>query len=473
MLESPTAIDTRTASERAVRPSLRPALLSGLPRDSVPMLAAGLALRVVKGVNLNSARELGSSVITVGSAASNDLCLGDRHISRFHCEVFARDGDYWIRDLGSTNGTFVDGERISEARLTRASRLVLGMSELALEKLSEPQNESCGAMVGNSATMRQVFAALRSVAQSSLTCLLLGETGSGKELAARALHEHSPRASKPFLVVDCASVGAQFIEDKLFGHERGAFTGAHGAQPGVFEEARGGTVFLDEIGELPVALQAKLLGVLERREATRIGSHTPIKLDVRLVAATHRNPAEMAQRGEFRQDLLYRLSEFTLRIPALRERREDIPAIALAVLSRDGHERSLTNDAISYLQERRWPGNIRELRNLMRRAAVLAQSTLIDGAVLRSLEEATSVIEITGLRSQAPTREQRAAAKTPEALASSDAFDLPLGEATESFRKHYVAQLRQRFGNDLNAAAQHAGVHPKSISRLFRMYDVY
>lgn len=186
---------------------------------------------------------------------------------------------------------------------------------------------------------------------------------------------------KPFLVVDCAAAGAQLIEDKLFGHERGAFAGAHAAQPGVFEEARGGTVFLDEISELPVALQVKLLTVLERREATRIGASDPIKLDVWVVAATHRSPTETAQRGELRED-------------------------------RDhGHAQP------------------------------------------------------------APTRELKLPAKAPEALTPSDAFDLPLSEATESFRKQYVAQLRQRFGSDLNAAAQHAGVHPKSLSRLFQLYD--
>jgi DNA-binding NtrC family response regulator len=431
-----------------------------------------LALRVVSGVNRGSVCALGRAPIAIGGAASNDLCLGDRHVSRSHCEVFEQAGEYWVRDLGSTNGTYVDGHRVSEAPLTRSTRLVIGMTQIALEPLADGVvEEQCGDMVGSSPSMRQVFSALRSVAQSSLTCLLLGETGTGKELAARALHAHSARAQKPFLVVDCASVGAQFIEDKLFGHERGAFTGAHGAQAGVFEEARGGTVFLDEIGELPISLQAKLLGVLERREATRIGSHTPVKLDVRLIAATHRNPSEMAVRGEFRQDLLYRLSEYTLRMPALRERRGDIPAIAQAVLARDGSELSLSQDAAEYLEQQPWPGNIRELRNLMRRAALLAGGPVIDRTLLRTLEEATSVIELPrGLDSMRVPKQENARAVEP---AQGEVFALPLAEATESFRRQYVAYLRQRFGSDLNAAAQHAGIHPKSISRLFRMYDAY
>jgi DNA-binding NtrC family response regulator len=292
--------------------------------------------------------------------------------------MFLRDGQCFVRDLDSTNGTFVDGARVVEAVVSLESRVRIGNTELCLHTPPQLPRESAssavtfGEMVGISKAAKRVFAALRSVSASSLSCLLLGETGTGKELAARALHEHSARAGKPFLVVDCPSVGAQFIEDKLFGHERGAFTGATSAVAGVFEEARGGTVFLDEIGELPLALQAKLLGVLERREATRIGSHKPIKLDMRLVAATHRDPARMAKYGEFRQDLLYRISEFTLRIPPLRERKEEVGPIALAMLNREGQARSLSADAIEYLSELPWPGNVRELRNVVERAVLVA-----------------------------------------------------------------------------------------------------
>ena len=472
---------------------------------------------------------IGATPLTIGVSPSNGLCLSDRRVSRAHCEVFTRGELCIVRDLGSTNGTYLDGVMIVEAVVSPGSKLRIGNTELTIERRSDVdalvtgQREEFGEMVGRSPAAVQLFAALKRVASSPLTCLLLGETGTGKELAARALHAHSARAAKPFLVVDCAAVGPQFIEDKLFGHERGAFTGATGPRPGVFEQAEGGTVFLDEIGEMPIELQPKLLGVLERREATRIGSHTPVKLEVRVIAATHRDLSVMVQYGAFRQDLLYRLSEFTVRIPALRERAEDIGLIAEAVLKREGFgARRLTEDAIEYLQSLSWYGNIRELRNLLRRAATLAGGGAIDRELLEQLEENTAEFQILpeGLvkvprnSSQSPgsrtlemegqwveslrAREmgpasgdlllplpriqprtgppERAPAAPPvppgPVAAETAALALPLEQATEAFRKAYAQELRRRFGSDLQRAAEHAGIHPKSVSRLFRMYGV-
>jgi DNA-binding NtrC family response regulator len=438
----------------------------------------------MKGADAGRFCELVSGKASIGAAPNNTLCLTDRHVSRRHCELSTRDGEYVLRDLGSTNGTFVDGQQISEAVVTAASRIHVGRTELALQQLvpaplaSSTSHDVFGEMVGRSKAMLQVFGALHSVARSSLACLLLGETGTGKELAARALHDHSDRAGKPFLVVDCAAVGPQFIEDKLFGHQRGAFTGASHTVAGVFEEARGGTVFLDEIGELPLELQPKLLGVLERREATRIGSHLPVKLDFRLVAATHRNLTEMAKHGRFRQDLLYRVSEFTVRIPSLRERKDDIGLLAPAVLEREGLARTLTTDAVDYLKGLPWPGNVRELRNLMRRAALLANGSVIDRALLEDLDAVvTSEIvvpeelleSVESGRVSGPTASLTQRAGPPEAGAS---LELPLAEATEIFRKAYLQQLRDRFGSDFAGAARQAGVHPKSVQRLYRLYGI-
>jgi DNA-binding NtrC family response regulator len=475
---------------------------------------SGLCVRVARGAEVGRFSALCSTPLLVGSAPTCGLCIADRHVSRVHCELLWRDGQCVVRDLSSTNGTFLDGTRVREGVVSFSSHVRIGTTELVLSRVAPhaaavlAHAETFGQMVGSSAAAQRLFSALRSIAGSALSCLLLGETGTGKELAAQALHEHSPRAGKPFLVVDCASVGAQFIEDKLFGHERGSFTGATSAVPGVFEEARGGTVFLDEIGELPLSLQAKLLGVLERREVTRIGSHTPIKLDVRLIAATHRNPREMAKRGLFRHDLLYRISEFTVRIPSLRERSDDIPAIAEALLRREGMKRSLSADGAEYLQLLAWPGNVRELRNVVRRAAALASGPLLDRALLLSLEESTAQIhvpdafeqsgsasfptlprdswaDLSGERmhpglSEAPPSSRPAAFPPPmetvtrvkESALPHD-FETPLAEATEAFRAAYVKELRRRFGDDLNGAAAHAGVHPKSVSRLFRLYRAY
>jgi DNA-binding NtrC family response regulator len=489
---------------------------------TVPSLPASRAadvqfcVRVTKGAECGVACLIGQKPLTIGTSAGNGLCLSDRRVSRFHCEVFTRGEQCIVRDLGSTNGTCVDGVTVVEAALSPGAVIGIGHTELVLElhddvsAMETDEPVQFGEMVGRSKASLQMFAALRRVAKSSLTCLLLGETGTGKELAARALHEHSERASKPFLVVDCAAVGPQFIEDKLFGHDKGAFTGATAARPGVFEQAHGGTVFLDEIGELPIDLQPKLLGVLERRQATRIGSHMPIKLDVRVVAATHRDLGAMARRSLFRQDLLYRLSEFTLRLPALRERCEDIGWIAQAVLRREGFgSRRLTPDAIAHLEAMSWHGNIRELRNVLRRAALLAASATIDRALLQQLDAVTSEFHVPpedllpvsgeepgfggattpsmGVRSLAPAPSRSLApipsglirplgpVAPPAASPSSEdaAFALPLEQATEAFRRAYVQELRRRFGNDLNRAAAHAGIHPKSVSRLFRMYGTY
>jgi DNA-binding NtrC family response regulator len=435
---------------------------------------------VTRGADSGRCCALGASPVRVGSGPDNDLCIDDRHASRNHCEIFTRDGQAWVRDLDSTNGTYIDGNRVLEAVLEHDTRLLVGATELSLRVRRNTLDSSFpshtfGDMVGHSAAIQQFFSVLRSVASTSLSCLLLGETGTGKELAARALHEHSDRARKPFLVVDCASVGAQFIEDKLFGHERGAFTGASSAVPGVFEEARGGTVLLDEIGELPLPLQAKLLGVLERREATRIGSNTPIKLDIRLISATHRDPSKMAKLGQFRPDLMYRIAELTLRIPALRERKEDIGLLAEQILKRDGYSCSLSPDGVEYLQQQDWPGNIRELRNVLRRAASLAEDSLIDRDLLLNIDDVTSDIPFpdTWERVVPSSAPPVVSWVPPEGSSPPPEFELPLAEATESFRKAYVRFLRRRYGEDLNRAAAHAGTHPKSVSRLFRLYRVY
>lgn len=434
-------------------------------------------VRVAKGADLGLISVIGAKPLTIGTSPNADLCVSDRRVSRLHCDLFTRGDQCLVRDLGSTNGTYLDGVMVVEAVLSTGAIVRIGKTDLLIERhdgvtaAHEPAH--FGEMVGRSNVSLQMFASPRRVANSSLTCLLLGETGTGKELAARALHGHSDRAHKPFLVVDCAAAGPQFIEDKLFGHERGAFTGATGARPGVFEQAHGGSVFLDEIGELPIELQPKLLGVLERREATRIGSHTPIKLDVRVIAATHRNLSQMVQRSTFRQDLLYRLSEFTLRLPALRERAEDIDLIAESLLQREGLAACrVTEDAIEYLRGLDWHGNVRELRNLLRRAALLGDGAAVDRELLQQLDEVTAVFhmppEVLGALASEPLPEG-----PHQGTSDGVDFSLPLEQATEACRKAYVLELRRRFGDDLIRAATHAGIHPKSVSRLFRLYRVY
>ncbi len=427
-----------------------------------------LRLRVVKGIDSGTTCQVDMPHVTIGTGSTNDLRLRDRRVSRHHCQIFVRDGNYVIRDQGSRNGVYVNGVRVYEAAIEPQTIITIGLTQVAFEPecdamvvLPYEHHEFCG-MRGRSKAMAQVFGLLSEVASSNLTCLITGETGTGKELAARALHLNSERAKRPFLVVDCASVGSQFLEDKIFGHAQGAYTGANRAVAGVFEEANGGSVFLDEVGELPLELQPKLLRVIERREATRIGSHKAMKLDVRLIAATHRDLPAMVREGAFREDLYYRLAEITIAIPPLRERREDIALIVKAVLDEEGRVgQSLTDDAFEYLRSCDWPGNVRELRNLIRRASALTKSSHIDRKLLEELN--ASGVTTQGLE-ESPQQ-----AEPVELIGA----NLPLNEANEVYRKAYTQYIRDRFGNDLNRASLHTGLHPKSISRLFRKYGVY
>jgi nitrogen regulation protein NR(I) len=234
------------------------------------------------------------------------------------------------------------------------------------------------AIVGNSRQMQNVYKEIGRVAATPVTVLILGETGTGKELIARAIYQHSNRADKPFIAVNCAAIPETLLESELFGHERGAFTGAHSRRIGRFEQADGGTLFLDEVGDLSANTQAKLLRVLQERQFTRLGGDEVISVDVRIIAATHRNLEVAIEEKEFREDLFYRLSVVTIHLPALSQRPEDVPALAKYFVQRFARELgveslSIQPEAISLLQKQDWPGNVRELENVVRQALILAR----------------------------------------------------------------------------------------------------
>jgi DNA-binding NtrC family response regulator len=403
--------------------------------------------------------------VSVGSAGTNDLRLTDETVSRHHCEIVARGDCYSVRDLGSTNGTFLNGVRVFEAPLEAGTRVTLGDSELLFQPthtavpLGESEAEHFGELYGSSPAMRTVFDLLEKVSSVSLTCLVVGETGTGKELAARAIHQSSNRANGPFVILDCGAVNENLIEAELFGHERGAFTGADRSRAGAFERADGGTIFLDEIGELPLELQPKLLRVLERREVARIGAGDPLEVDVRVIAATHRDLADMVDEGSFREDLLYRLTEVIVRMPALREHREDVPILAGRILSQiDGPTRTLGPDALAYLCEQSWPGNVRELRNAVRRAAALSASAVLSRDALARLEHVRP--------------SSRAPSSGPVSKPGPLPDDLSLRELRRTMERDYLLRLIGRYGADLDSAATHAGVHRKSLERLIRQHGL-
>ncbi|MCH2177823.1 MAG: sigma-54 dependent transcriptional regulator [Mariniblastus sp.] len=241
-------------------------------------------------------------------------------------------------------------------------------------------------MIGNDRNMQRVRALIEKVAPTESTVLILGETGTGKELAARAVHDNSLRADKPFVAVNCGALPENLIESELFGHRKGAFTGADDHRQGLFEVADSGTLFLDEVGELPKATQSKLLRVLESGEIRRVGDNQPFTVDVRIVCATHRDLPKMVDAAEFRQDLMYRINTFEIRLPPLRERIEDVPGIARHLLSRFRAgplpENPFANDALSMMRNYGWPGNIRELANVVEHAAILSDKLPITASDL-------------------------------------------------------------------------------------------
>jgi len=422
-----------------------------------------LRLTVVAGPDSGASCDVVAARVSVGTAGTNDLRLTDDTVSRHHCEILVRGDCYVVRDLGSTNGTYVDGVRVFDAPIDAGMEFFLGDTRIQFdptqtwEPLGESQAEHFGELYGSSPEMRAVFALLEKVASVSLTSLIVGETGTGKEIAARATHQFSTRANGPFVILDCGAVNENLIEAELFGHERGAFTGADRSRSGAFERAHEGTIFLDEIGELPLELQPKLLRVLERKEVTRIGAGEPIEVDVRVIAATHRDLAAMVDAGTFREDLLYRLAEVVVRLPPLREHRDDIAFLAKHILTHlDGPARSLSPDAIAYLYEQPWPGNVRELRNVVRRAAALSPSTMLLRDSFERLEQ------VRGSSKPPPP------APLPRTVTLTD--QLSLRELRRTTEREYLSKLILHYAGDLDRAAQHAQIHRKSLERLIRQH---
>jgi DNA-binding NtrC family response regulator len=358
--------------------------------------------------------------------------------------------DYLLKPLPSNDALRLVVERaVARRRLVEENRRLRGSlsPQVGLDKI-----------VGKSPAMVGVFQLVRKAARAEANILIQGESGTGKELVARAIHANSPRAPEVFVPVDCAALPENLLESELFGHERGAFTGADRAKPGMFEVADRGTLFMDEVGELPLALQAKLLRALQEREIRRIGGTKQIPVDVRLVSATNRDLAESVRKREFREDLFYRVNVIVIALPPLRERAGDVPLLAYHFLGRYGRNRerpleAIDPDALAVLEGYAWPGNVRELQNVIERACALA-----DGPTLgvRDLPE-----HVRG--------RGRPAAATP-------GQDLPLREAREAwlrtFTHEYLADLLRRHGGNISQAARTAGVDRKTLHRLLAKYRV-
>jgi DNA-binding NtrC family response regulator len=319
--------------------------------------------------------------VRVGKADDNDVVLADETVSRHHCEISRTPQGVRVRDLGSTNGTFVESARIADAFAPMGSIVSVGDVRMALrpnvgvldiEPLDETEFEGA---IAHGVEMRRIFRVLDSVAKTDATVLLQGETGTGKEVLARAVARRSHRP-EPFVVVDCGAVTHALISSELFGHEHGAFTGAVAQRKGAFEMARNGTIFLDEVGELPLDVQPSLLRVLESREFRRVGGNQTLRAEARVIAATSRDLEREVSGGKFREDLYFRLAVIPIRIPPLRARREDIPALVRHILSVTKGASALepSERTMTWFLQHDWPGNIRELRNLLERGAWLSSA---------------------------------------------------------------------------------------------------
>ncbi len=379
----------------------------------------------------------------IGTSPACELRLTDPHVSRRHIALEQDGAELRLTDLGSTNGTRVGTVRVIEAMLGSGASVQLGDTKLSVEPMAPESVDrlssatSFGKLVGQSVAMRRLYPICQRLAASNVPILLEGETGTGKEVLAEALHEQGARASGPFIVFDCSAVTPSLLESHLFGHERGAFTGATTVRKGVFELASGGTLFIDEIGDLDIALQARLLRAIERGEVCRVGSERWLSVNVRIVAATRRDLDKEVQAGRFRDDLFYRLAVARVELPPLRRRYGDIGLLARHFWDElAGAEQALPYELFERFEEYDWPGNVRELYNAVARHAALGDLAEFD--------------------------EQPSPDPSPDVVEQILSLDLPLPRARQrllaEFERRYVARVLERHDGNVGQAVAASGI---------------
>ena len=422
-----------------------------------------LKLVVLSGPEAGQSHPLPPGQYRIGKDPGCEIVLTDKGVSRQHLRVEVREDRVLATDLGSRNGSFFAGVRFSELELRPGVVLTLGGTELKLLPESSRERflvlsnrDRFGALVGISRQMREAFTMLERMAAGSSDVLIQGETGTGKELCAEALHHESPRRKGPFVIVDLAGLAPSLIESELFGHVKGAFTGAHGDRAGAFERAHGGTVFLDEVGELPLDIQPRLLRVLERRQVKRVGGNDYRTVDVRVMAATHVDLEAAVKAERFRKDLFHRLAVLRVTLPPLRERPDDILLLIDAVLQRLGKPPSTLSDQTrALLTQYPWPGNVRELRNVVEQVVNLGEESLPD---MDSLGDS--------LGGKPPPRASQAPAGP----------GLPFKEAKErlieGFERDYLKGLMKRCEGNLSRASREAGIARLYLRKLLHKHGM-
>jgi DNA-binding NtrC family response regulator len=429
------------------------------PKFSRSMAAPRLALHVEREANVATSRTVAvdGDTLRIGSNEANDVVIHDPLVSRFHCRIERGPRAWRLIDQDSTNGTRLSGVAIrdcdlplSMCRLEIGDSVIVVSEEPSMARIELLDQASFGDLFGVSLPMRRLFATLDRVCASDSNVLIEGASGTGKELVAMEIVKRGPRRRKPFVIVDCGAITPSVLESELFGHVRGAFTGADRDRVGAFEAAEGGTIFLDEIGELPLEMQPKLLRALEAHEIRRVGETRARKIDVRVVAATNRCLEREVNHGRFREDLYFRLSVVTVRVPALRERLEDLELLVPAILDGLGARESshlFTPELFAEMRRHDWPGNVRELRNHVERTVVLRDNRLsLESSSTQPLDHSSIDLD----RSFRDGKE-----------------DLIAG-----YERRYLEALLAWAGGNITKAARKARIDRMSLYRLMQRHDV-
>lgn len=427
-----------------------------LPRSGVAVRPAplGAVVRVVGTPAKPPTFRLKVGTCVVGSGPAADIVIAEPTVSRTHVELGLVPEGVSVRDLGSRNGTFYQGQRVEKMILGLGGHLQVGATTIAidadaqgLEQVPTYEGTAYQGLVGGSLVMRRLFAVLKRLEGSLATVLIEGESGVGKELVARALHQGSTAASGPFVAVNCGAVAKELVASELFGHKRGAFSGAHDARKGAFESANGGTLFLDEMGELPLDVQPVLLRALELGEIRAVGDDHPKRVKVRVVAATNRELESEVRAGRFRQDLFYRLAVVRIAVPSLRERPDDIEPLVRRFAANLGLP-ELPAQLVAELRARPWPGNVRELQNAIQSYAALG---MLPGTMARLSSLDQALAELVDLN-------------VPYATQKDD--------VTDRFTRVYLATLMAHTSGNQSLAARYAGLNRSYLGRLLVKYGI-
>jgi DNA-binding NtrC family response regulator len=429
-------------------------------------------LKVIEGPDKGLEKSFERRQIDIGTAPDCHFMLSDPTVSRNHARIEHDGQGYKVSDAGSKNGVRIGDLKVLSAYLPTEERLILGETIILFRLGTETVDISIaretrfGKLLGKSVEMREVFAILKRVAPTDATVLIEGESGTGKEVVAESLHAAGPRRLKPFVVFDCSAIPRDLMESELFGHVRGAFTGAVRDRTGAMAEANGGTLFLDEVGELPLELQPKLLRALEKREVKPVGGNRHSTLDVRIMAATNRRLDDEVRAGNFREDLFWRLGVIRVGLPPVRKRPEDIPLLADHFLAEIAGRTGMPAPRLSYdtmekLKEYAWPGNVRELRNFLERSVIL--SGALSGAPLPlDLPPPTQ----TSLRRDQDDQDEVLRVNFE------DPFKDVKDRLVSEFERRYFSRLLKRTEGNVSKAARIAGIHRKSLEYLLRQIDL-